>query len=263
MAANPSRTTVDLGGSCWATNRDEGSDGKGSAVRVGITIGGVRHNKTGSSYLPDPFGEYLQNATYSTCVDRDGDGYIRTSTGLGNVLPWTNEAFNDTNGGVSTAADECIINYMRTAGTNARTVAVDKFNRVYIGGYSNYVHEMYDPALPQGTPVPNTRVQLSGCGGYGGFIDSQGFLWSARPGESTLRVNVLASEPNATATCFANMAGYGIAVDPVTGHIWQSDLGGADKIREFDVNGNELNSYPQFGGSQGIVVSTDGHVYFA
>ena len=113
---------------------------------MGITIGGVRHRKEDSAYIADPTGEYVQNPTYSTCVDRDGDGYIRTSTGLGNVLPWTNEAFNDTNGGVSTAADECIINYMRTAGTNARTVAVDKFNRVYIGGYSNYVHEMYDPA---------------------------------------------------------------------------------------------------------------------
>ena len=47
----------------------------------------------------------------------------------------------DNDGGVTTAADECLINYTRVAGTNTRTVAVDSKNDVWVGGNTNLGHE--------------------------------------------------------------------------------------------------------------------------
>ena len=81
---NPSRTTVDANGNVWAGNRNEAAGGQGSVVHVGLEENGQ-------------------------CVDRNGNGTIDTSTGLGDIKPWTNLGGADDNGGVSTAADECII----------------------------------------------------------------------------------------------------------------------------------------------------------
>lgn len=39
--ASPSRTAVDLDGNLWATNRNDDNDGTGSAVKIGLTIGGA------------------------------------------------------------------------------------------------------------------------------------------------------------------------------------------------------------------------------
>ena len=268
---DPSRTTVDLGGSCWATNRAEGSfsskfnEVRGSAIRIGITLGGVRHRKNpDNSFTADPSGQYIRNWSYTTCQDKDGDGAIRTSTGLGDILPWPNTNNSDSDGGVSTAEDECIINYMRVAGIGARTVAVDKLNRVYIGGYDNQQHELYDPTLPEGTAVPGTRVNL-GCGGYGGLIDRNGILWSALPNSQGLRVDTNVNP--VSAQCHPWMNGYGIAVDPNTGHIWQSSLGDSNAVMEFNnsVVALPLHSYPQpfEYGAQGLVVDIRGHVFVA
>ena len=87
---NPSRTTVDLFGNVWTANRGEveliGDVAHGSAVKIGLIVGGTRVDASGS---PDPSGGYLAPPFgYNTCSDRDGDGLIRTSTGLGNVLDW-------------------------------------------------------------------------------------------------------------------------------------------------------------------------------
>ena len=82
---NPSRTTVDKDGSVWVANRNNVYDGFGSVVHIGLEENGQ-------------------------CEDRNGNGSIDTSTGLGNVLSWTN-----TSGarGVATAADECIVHYTK------------------------------------------------------------------------------------------------------------------------------------------------------
>ncbi len=94
---DPSRTTVDLFGNVWAGNRDEkdliGNARAGSVVKIGLVIGGTRNGQ----YLDPPFD-------YCTCVDRDGDGRIRTSPGLGaeNTLPWPD--VTDGQGGCGTTA---------------------------------------------------------------------------------------------------------------------------------------------------------------
>ena len=111
MGRDPSRTTVDLNGNVWAGNREEGVFGgsMGSVVQIGLE-------------------QNLQ------CEDRNGNGVIDTYTGLGNVRDWDNAGGADTNGGVSTAQDECIIKYARTNGTKVRHVSVAG-NNVWAGGF--------------------------------------------------------------------------------------------------------------------------------
>lgn len=90
---NPSRTTVDIRGNVWTANRDEAEDNKGSAVKIGLIVGGTRcDKKADGSITENPNGDYVwldpDKLTYNTCIDRDGDGLIRTSRELGDVLEW-------------------------------------------------------------------------------------------------------------------------------------------------------------------------------
>jgi len=81
---DPSRTTVDVTGACWAGNRAEyGSedDPGGSVIKIGLLVGGTPINSNGV-----PMGQYEPPFEYCTCVDRDGDGLIRTSRGLRDVF---------------------------------------------------------------------------------------------------------------------------------------------------------------------------------
>ena len=256
LSRDPSRTTVDKLGNVWVTNRAEasisGSVPKGSVARFGIVVGGVRTDAGGNPQLN---GQYVKPPfQYNTCVDRNLDGLIKTSNGLANILPWTNAGGIDTNGGVSTADDECITNYTRVAGTNARTVAVDANNDVWVGGLGNRAHEKLSGV--SGQPIGGTQFNL-GCGGYGGLVDSRGILWSAR---GLLRFNPSVPPP----TCLGDSKGnYGLGLDPTTGNIWQSSLGGDNKLYELDANGNTVNSYPQPFGAQGVAVDSNGHVWVA
>src|SRR3990172_10285093 len=85
---NPSRTTVDLFGNVWTANRDEVGTiddvPHGSAVKIGLIVGGTRVDETGS---PNPDGGYLAPPFgYNTCIDRNGDGLIRTSKELSEIM---------------------------------------------------------------------------------------------------------------------------------------------------------------------------------
>lgn len=267
MARNPSRTTVDLLGNVWVANRDECSESpagsgnfKGSVVRIGLVIGGMRVDAGGN---PDPFGQYLSPPfQYSTCVDQDGDGLIRTSSGLSNILPWSNAGGADTHGGVSTADDECIINYTRVTGCGTRTLAVDPNNDVWVGGCSDQDHEKLNGVTA--LPIAGTQFNL-GCGGYGGLIDGNGILWSTRCGGLARYDTVMG-----IGGCFPNDRGdYGLGIDPNTAHIWHSSLssggvhGPCCRLYEFDSAGNVLNSYGQPFGAQGVAVDGLSHVWMA
>ena len=162
----------------WVANRDESreldGESKGSVARVGLVLGGTRVDANSD---PDPQGGYVAAPfAYNTCLDRDGDGLIRTSSGLADILAWTNDGDADTAGGVSTAEDECIINYVRVTGSLTRTIAVDAENDVWVGGTGDLDHEKIDGDT--GEPVPGTQVNFA-CGGYGGLIDRNQVLWSA------------------------------------------------------------------------------------
>lgn len=260
MGRNPSRTTVDKLGNVWVANRDESGGGMGSVTRVALVIGGIRCDADGT---PNPGGQYLKPPfQYSTAVDRDGDGLIKTSYGLGNILPWSNAGSADSNGGVSTAEDECIINYTRTVGSGTRTVAVDANNDVWVGGLNDTDHEKLSGVT--GQPVPGTQFNFN-AGGYGGLIDGNGVLWSARGGTGLLRFVPNATPPPAgTATMLGNSWGdYGLGIDPATGNIWHSSYG-SGFVSVYLPDGTRLAQYPQGNSyAQGVCVDAAGNVWVA
>ncbi|WP_436494230.1 hypothetical protein [Actinokineospora sp. HUAS TT18] len=251
---NPSRTTVDKLGNTWFSNRNENEGGKGSVTRVGVIVGGSRVDAGGN---PDANGDYLVGPfAYNTCEDRDNDGKYATTRGLGDIRPWTNAGGADNNGGVTTATDECLINYTRVTGTNTRTVAVDANNDLWTGG-ADTDHEKVDGAT--GQPVAGTQINY-GCGGYGGLIDKAGTLWSARYGNNLLRYVPSTN----TGTCLnASHGDYGLGMDPITGEIWHTNVAG-NRVVKLAADGTILGAFPHGSeNAQGIAVDRDGNVWVA
>ena len=104
--------------------------------------------------------------------------------------------------------DECIIHYVRTAGTGLRTVAIDANNDIWVGGYSNKTHEKIDGTT--GQPVAGTQFNL-GCGGYGGLLDGNGVLWSASLSNLILRID---TADLTTGACISiGRTSYGLGID--------------------------------------------------
>ena len=248
---NPSRTTVDKFGSTWLSNRNEGVGGRGSVTRIAVIQGGTRVNADGT---PNPAGDHLKGPfAYNKCEDRNQDGLIATSRGLGDIRPWTNAGGADDNGGVTTAADECVINYARVTGSNTRTVAVDAQNRLWTGG-QDLDHELLDAA---GQPT-GTQFNV-GCGGYGGLIDKAGTLWSAR------NFGLLRYDPaTATHACLDSTHGdYGLGMDPVTGEIWHTNFSG-NRVAKLAPDGTLLGAFAHGSqNAQGVAVDSDGNVWVA
>jgi hypothetical protein len=280
---SPSRTAVDQYGNVWVANRNDdlSIDGvkKGSITRIGLIVGGTRHSKTnGVVYVPDPQGQYvsLSNATYNTCIDRDGDGYIRTSRGLGDILPWSDERDGvfgvDLEGGVSTAEDEAITEYTRVPCTGTRTIAVDKFNDLWVGGYrDNRTHLKVNGLL--GLPVPNSAFDAYN-GGYGGVIDALGNLWSSSgSGVVWLKPPAVLPPTNGDWRVLtpSSVSPYGIAVDPAHPYVWQTFGGVVFRWDIYDTNGTPVTNvdgsvqtnYHGYDNSKGLVVATNGHVWVA
>lgn len=224
MATNPSRTTVDQNGNVWVTNRDEGSGGRGSVVK-------------------------LSDAPTGT-----------TSTGIWNgsnfnVLAWTNAGGADTNGGTSTAVDSAISLYVRTAGTNARTIAVDKNNDVWVGGYGNNLHQLYDGTTGA---AKSAVLNFGSNSGYGGLVDGNGVLWSAGWANSSL------SRYDPATGIETNHAvgggSYGLAVDS-KGNIYNTHL--SNSVTKLAPDGTLIwtKSYPGGASNRGIAVTPDDNLW--
>ncbi len=254
---NPSRTTVDLYGNVWIGNRNEASGGQGSVVKIGLVIGGTRCNK---DWTPNPTGLYIAPPyQYCTAEDRDGDGLIHTSVGLGSILPWTNTGGVDNNGGVVTAEDECIIRYVRTAGTNVRTIAVDANNDVWTGGYGNKVHQHLD-----GETGASLAVHNPDGGGYGGLIDGNGVLWSSNLAAGRLyRINVTADPITSSYITVSGAYSYGLGIGPA-GNIYNTTYHG-NSVVKIDPDGTILNTWGTSGSNydRGVAVTSDGHIWVA
>lgn len=263
---DPSRTTVDQKGSVWVANRGEGAASgcdqaaQGSVTRIGLMWDGQRFDRLGpGSYAPNPSGEYVAVGTprYTTCQDRDLDGYYRTSSGLGNIIPWANS------NSVLTAEDECIINYTIVEGACTRTVAIDPDNNVWVGG-RDMDHQKLDGV--NGNPVPLTLFNV-GCGGYGGLVTEDYILWSSRmPWDTSDKLLRYDTRNPSDWQCLTVVQSYGLAED-VDGDIWNSQYTEAptvSTIKEFAPSGAPLNTFSTGGaGARGVAVTADNTVWIA
>jgi RHS repeat-associated protein len=209
---NPSRTTVDHNGNVWTANRDGNS-----VVRVGL----------------------LENGQ---CVDRNGNGRIDTSSALGDVREWSNAGEIDTDGGVETAADECILNYVRVSSSGTRHVSVTTNNDVWVSGFSGVNARYFDlidgktGLIKRTEPAANSQSH----GGYGGLIDKFGVIWSAN---YLLRWDT--SKP-LIGSIGENWKGYshdsyGLCIDS-KGNVWNTQLRN-NAIHKFAPDGTHLGSF--------------------
>ncbi len=244
-AQDPSRATVDLEGNSWMGNRAEDLAGiTGSVVKVGVVVGGLRVNSSG---VPDANGEYLAPPfEYITAVDRDGDGLIRTSRGLGDDLDWP--AGTDGAGGAGGAAlvqdalDECLLVFQKTTGVpNVRHLSIDAQNDLWAGGYNITPNRFQKLNGADGAflGAPFDAGAL-GCGGFGGVIDSSGILWSVSPNQrSMLRFDTASSTASCISFTPASFTPRGVAVDS-GGDVW---VAGGGEVRHLDSAGNQLAQF--------------------
>ncbi len=189
---------------------------------------------------------------------------------------------------MTTAEDECIINYTvvssivsssRPAG-GVRTIALDRNNDVWVGGtvvkQSNGTHQKLSGITA--LPVLNTTfIGPSRAGGYGGFIDANNVLWSARGGPSgtsfhLLRVDLSSAFSTTWGADLGAVSGdYGLAIDPCTGNIWHTALRGnkvfvrnpAGTVIQNTSGYSEMNPSGTPYTAQGVAVDERGNVWIA
>jgi len=263
---NPSRTTVDLFGNVWVGNRDETGGGKGSVAKIGLVVGGMRVNADGT---PNPSGGYVRGPfLYNTCRDRNRDGLIRTSQGLGDILPWINRT--DGSGGspafVEDADDECILCYQRTEAERTRHVSIDRNNNVWVGGHlpSDHAFDLLEGET--GTILANFNHNV---GGYGGLVDGNGVLWSAHrdfdPGVLRYDTKNTLTTSDDTWSHIRIPDAYGIGVDSL-GNVWVSQFE-RRQITKLTPQGTISPGFPKNSGgnlSRGVAVTlNDNNVWVA
>jgi RHS repeat-associated protein len=299
-ASYPGHVAVDRYGNAWVANWDElgcglnDGSGLGSITRIGLVIGGTRGdiqtnqfgvvtnfvvNTNTGQYLKPPF-------IYSTAIDRNGDGYIKTSRTTNNVLSWPTNSVGGGLGSVLNADDECIINYVRVPAQLASTLAVDANNDVWVGGYcvdgepcsgvsvcGTKVHVKVNGIT--GAVVPGTGIQFTNdpvgpfYGGFEGIIGQNGFLWSSGgvndPGASSGNRSLVMFDPVAqTNIIFANTDGnYGMDIDPLTGNVWVAGYDSSNVV-VYSKTGTRLASYSHgdtFG--SGVAIDNNGNVWIS
>ncbi len=244
---NPSRTTVDNNGSVWATNRSE----SGSVPADGISPGVPSAGRSMGSVLQIGLEENGE------CVDRNGNGVIDTSTGFADIRSWSNAGNVDDLGGVSTADDECILQFVRVNSTGTRHVSVNADNDVWVSGTGGKFFDLID-----GDTGNIIRQEPSvGYGGYGGLIDGNGVIWSARP---LLRWDTVLPLTGGNGTNWTGYAhdSYGLCIDSL-GNVWNTSLNG-NEIRKFDPSGSLIGTFSHGNtNAQGCVVDANDHVWVA
>ena len=228
-------------------------------------VGGTRCNSDGT---PNPVGQYLAPPfLYNTCVDRDSDGLIKTSNGLGNILSWPDitDGAGGATGVVEDAEDEAILIYQRVNGNNVRHVSVDADNNVWAGGHFGGDQTFDLLHGNSGTILASFDV---GEGGYGGLVDGNKVLWSAdRVGSyGVLRYDTKGTISTAddTWSFLVNSNAYGLGIDSA-GNIWNAKFT-SNTITKFDSAGVPLGTFGTGGanGDRGVAVTpVDDHVWVA
>ncbi|PWB39001.1 MAG: hypothetical protein C3F02_01165 [Parcubacteria group bacterium] len=210
-SGDPSRTTVDKDGSVWVGNRAGVYNGYGSIIHIGL----------------------LEN---NQCEDRNGNGIIDTSTGQNDIRGWTD---NSGTREVATAQDECIVHYLRLGdNTDARHISIDANNDVWAAGNNNKIFYKikggkYD--VPLSGTILNNYGSIYPYGGYGGLIDSNNVIWSAR---NMMRWDT--TQPLSTAQVYGHDS-YGLCIDS-QGNVYNTQLQ-SSLVHKFDPSGTEIGLF--------------------
>ncbi len=241
MGLNPSRTTVDKNGNVWVANRDESGSVPAGAITRGLppvarSMGSVVH---------------IGLRENGMCQDRNGNGVIETSTGLGDVKEWSNAAGADRLGGATTAGDECILHFVRVNSVGTRHLSVNVDNDLWVSGTDGRFFDLID-----GETGALLRQEPSvGHGGYGGLIDARGVIWSASP---FMRWDTALPLEDGNWTKLG--ANYGLCIDS-RGNVWSTLR---DKVSKYAPDGTLLGTFRHGSrNSQGCVVGLDDHVWVA
>ncbi len=214
----PQRVAVDQYGECWVANTGDNTSIQGSVTRIGLVLGGARGRKTPTGFVADASGGFLRGPfdyVSPSVSDRNGDGLIRTSRGILDLGRWDEMALGlDDRGGVSTAEDEAITDYVRTVMPSVRCLSIDAQNNVWFGSDREPV-------------IQWLRGQTAGFGsafympgGFGSVIDAEGHLWAVNLGVGLRRFHTtqfnrgMAPMPESGALC----------LDASRGEVWAGSL---------------------------------------
>jgi hypothetical protein len=242
---NPSRTTVDSDGSVWVSNRDFVP---GTIIHIGLEENGQ-------------------------CEDRNNNGIIDTSTGLGDIRAWSDP---DGIRGVEFAEDECIVHYVTVSSIGTRHLSVDFDNNVWASGSNSSSWDLvkggrYDV---QGSGNILQQYNSVNYGGYGGIFAPNGYIWSARPllfwnPDLPLTGPNGATSADSVGPLAAGFAWggidadtYGICLDPY-GYVWITQFQG-NAIRKYTADGIFLATFSHgYDYAQGCVVDLNGDIWVA
>ncbi|MFC1612919.1 hypothetical protein ACFL23_01170 [Patescibacteria group bacterium] len=238
---DPSRTTVDLEGSCFVGLRSAGT-----VVKIGLYEAGNWIDRNG-------------NGTCQTSKDLNNDGDI---TGA-EILPW--------------GEDECVLyevvlisgkegtfapgDYtggydMNYWGTSPRGLAIDASNNLWAGTSSSQNYYYIDGAT--GAILQTVDVSQWGHSAYGAVIDKNGILWSACLGNHILRLD----PSNLTNTIKISLNHtYGIGLD-YADHLF---VAGNSKLTKIDINDmvNPIMWTKPARTMRGVVCTSDNDVWVA
>lgn len=217
VCPDPSRTSVDLDGNVWV-----GCRGGGGVAKI--------------------------MAETKSCVDKNGNGTIDTSTGNAPICG-------------TAGCDECVKFIVQPAGTNlVRAAGVDKENHVWIGLWNTHGLVRLEPNA--GAVVE--KVDFAGFSPYGLVVDQKGVVWVQGHGSGLVRYDPATKKLDTPATLAALKyppgGAYGINVDKY-GKIWVSGSGNANRFDPVTLGWTSVTTGVGFG--RGVATSNDGFVYIA
>ncbi len=240
---NPSRTTIDLYGSCWVGNRRTGT-----VVKIGLFENG--------QYMDRNY-----NGIIETSKDLNGDGQITDDE----ILPW--------------ASDECVIyevilipgeegtyipgQYQGTYvnddhNPGPRGIAVDSKNNIWAGCFGTQIYYYIDGYT--GQILHTLDVSSVNHSPYGAIVDENGILWSS--GRDSKHVLWLDPTDFSFKVIELSHIVYGLGIDGM-GHLFISGWEDS-KLSCIDIRTCEI-IWTKDGGenSRGVACTDDGDVWVA
>ena len=222
---DPSRTTVDLQGSCWVGNR-----ATGTVVKIGLSEAGQYIDRNG-------------NGIMDTSNDTNGDGDI---TGA-EILPW--------------GADECMLLeiLLGSSGSGPRGLAIDASNNLWAGTNAEKKYRYINGstgAILKTLNVPSNHKP------YGAVIDGNGILWSSGQDKNTI-LRLDPATDTMSIMDMSHFV-YGLGID-VNNHLfvsgWQDFQLSRVDVTTSGIDWTKTHS--SMDGSRGVAVTGDGDVWVA